>query len=63
MADPSKLNPDLNIISVYAKEFGIDPDDVYGLKTFSTVINFLVEFKNRAEYERRLNDLNKAFKQ
>jgi hypothetical protein len=43
----------LNIIEAYATKFAIDPDVVYGVKTFDTVINFLVAAKERREYEKR----------
>lgn len=43
----------LALIAQYAKEFGLDPDDVFASSQFGTVTSFLIYFKDRDEYNER----------
>lgn len=64
MADVSRLEPlkYLNMIGTFAKTFGLDPDIVYQ-KSFNTVANFLVTWKEDNEFGERYAQADKLMNQ
>jgi len=59
LAKVTRLIPfeDLSLPGRYAERFGQDPDDVFWKNSFSTVINFAIESKEREEYNERFQYL------
>lgn len=55
MAKVHRLNgfDDLSLIDQYAQKFGLDPDWVYNHTPFGTLMNFVVMWKEQAEYNER----------
>lgn len=51
----------LNMIGNFAKAFGLDPDLVYH-KSFDTVTNFLVAWKEEAEFSERYAEIERLSK-
>lgn len=45
------------MIDEFAEHFGLDPDFVFSKKSFATVTNFLIKWKEQAEYNERFNYL------
>lgn len=45
------------LISQYCEAFGRDPDEVFSSTSMGTVMNFLVYFKDRDEYQERFSDI------
>ena len=57
MAKWQRLTPfaDIGLVGDFAERFGLDPDWVFDNKSFSTVLAFAVESKERSEYRERFN--------
>lgn len=57
LAKVNKLNKfdDLDLIDQFSTRFGQDPDWVYDNTSFLTIINFLIKWKEEAEYRERYN--------
>lgn len=57
MAKWQRLTPfaDLAVVGDFAERFGLDPDWVFEVKSFDTVLAFAIEAKERSEYRERFN--------
>jgi len=62
VAEVSRLHPfeTLNLIGKFALKFGIDPDVVFVDKSFDTVANFLLSWKEEEEFADRYAEVEKS---
>lgn len=65
MAKAERLEPFkyLDMVGDYAERFGLDPDYVYKFSKFDTVTAFLINWKEKAEFQDRYNEWDKLINQ